>query len=70
LFAPRDTPKDVVAKLNDALIKALDDEGVRKRLLNLGSVIPDHTARTPDALRKLVETEVERWARVLKGTSN
>jgi len=70
LFAPRDTPKDVIAKLNDALVKALDDEGTRKRLLDLGSVIPDQTGRTPDALRELVESEVQRWARVLKGTSN
>jgi tripartite-type tricarboxylate transporter receptor subunit TctC len=57
-------------KLNDALVKALDDEGTRKRLLDHGSVIPDQTGRTPDALRELVESEVQRWARVLKGTSN
>jgi putative tricarboxylic transport membrane protein len=70
LFAPKETPEAVVAKLNDALVKALDDEGTRKRLLDLGSVIPDQAGRTPDALRKLVESEVDRWARVLKGTSN
>ena len=56
--------------MNGALIKALDDDGSRKRLLDLGSVIPDQASRSPDALRELVESEVKRWARVLKGTSN
>src|SRR6185295_2041072 len=41
LFAPKGTPKDIVAKLNQTLVKALDDENTRKRLLELGSVIPD-----------------------------
>ena len=35
IFAPKGTPADVVAKLNEAVGKALDDEGVRKRLLDL-----------------------------------
>src|SRR5262249_52659930 len=41
LFAPKGTPPEVVAKLNAALVAALDDENTRKRLLELGSVIPD-----------------------------
>ena len=47
IFAPKGTPADVVAKLNAAVVKALDDEGVRKRLLDLGSVIPAAADRTP-----------------------
>jgi tripartite-type tricarboxylate transporter receptor subunit TctC len=66
IFAPKGTPPDVVAKLNDALVKALDDENTRKRLLELGSVIPDKAGRTPDALQKLVTSEVARWTPVLK----
>jgi len=66
LFAPKGTPKDVVAKLNDAMVKALDDENTRKRLLALGSVIPDKDGRSPAALQKLVESEVARWTPVLK----
>ena len=68
LFAPKDTPQEVVAKLNDALVKALDDEGTRKRLLDLGSVIPDRADRSPDALQKLVVREIARWMQVLKAT--
>ena len=69
MFAPKDTPKDVMALLVGALDKALDDEGTRKRLLDLGSVIPDKAGRTPAALQKLVETEVARWMPVLQGAA-
>lgn len=66
LFAPKGTPNAVVARLNDALAKALDDEGTRKRLLELGSVIPDRAGRSPDALQQLVVSEVARWKQVFK----
>ncbi len=66
IFAPKGTPADVVAKLNDALVKALDDDATRKRLLELGADIPDNAGRTPQALQKLVESEVARWTPVLK----
>jgi tripartite-type tricarboxylate transporter receptor subunit TctC len=66
LFAPKDTPKGVVATLTAALDKALDDPTVRKRLLDLGGVIPDKAGRTADALGKLVATEVARWTPVLR----
>ncbi len=66
VFAPKGTPQEVVAKLSDALDKALDDENTRKRLLELGGVIPSKQDRTPAALQKLVENEVARWTPVLK----
>ena len=66
VFAPKATPPDVVKKLSDALVKALDDETTKKRLLDLGGVIPSATERTPEALQKLVESEVARWTPVLK----
>jgi tripartite-type tricarboxylate transporter receptor subunit TctC len=66
IFAPKGTPADVVAKLNAAVVKALDDEGVRKRLLDLGSVIPAPADRTPAALGTLVKNEVAKWTPVLK----
>jgi tripartite-type tricarboxylate transporter receptor subunit TctC len=65
VFAPAATPKAIVAKLNAALVAALDDENTRKRLLDLGAVIPAKAARTPEALRKLVQTEIELWRSVM-----
>ena len=66
LFAPKGTPKAVLDKLTDALGKALDDEGVRKRLLDLGSDIPDAPRRGQAALAALVKSEVEKWGKVIK----
>ena len=66
VFAPKGTPPDVVKKLSDALMKSLDDENTKKRLLDLGGVLPTAAERTPDGLQKLVESEVARWTPVLK----
>jgi tripartite-type tricarboxylate transporter receptor subunit TctC len=66
LFAPKGTPQAVVDKLSDALAKALDDEGVRKRLLDLGSDIPGPDRRGPAALSTLVKSEVDKWGKVIK----
>jgi tripartite-type tricarboxylate transporter receptor subunit TctC len=65
LFAPAATPRDVIAKLNAALTSALDDENTRQRLLDLGAVPPGKADRTPEALRKLVRTEVSLWHSVM-----
>jgi tripartite-type tricarboxylate transporter receptor subunit TctC len=68
LFAPKGTPKEILAKLNETYVRALDDEGTRKRLLELGSELPDKAGRTPEALAKLVASEVARWTPILKAT--
>ncbi len=68
IFAPKGTPPEVVAKLADALSKALDDPSTRKRLLDLGADLPDNAGRGPEALQKLVVSEVARWKAVIKVT--
>jgi tripartite-type tricarboxylate transporter receptor subunit TctC len=68
LFAPKGTPKEALDKLSDALSKALDDEGVRKRLLDLGSDIPGPDRRGQAALNKLVDGEINRWTPVIKAS--
>jgi tripartite-type tricarboxylate transporter receptor subunit TctC len=66
LFAPKNTPKPVLDKLSDALDKALDDPGTRKRLLDLGSVLADKSGRGQEPLRALVKSEIARWSAVIK----
>jgi tripartite-type tricarboxylate transporter receptor subunit TctC len=66
LFAPKGTPKPIVDKLNATLNKALDDPGVRKRLLDLGSEIPDGPARTSQALAALVKSEIAKWTPIIE----
>jgi putative tricarboxylic transport membrane protein len=66
LFAPKDTPKPILDMLSAALDKALDDEGTRKRLLELGSVLPDKTGRSQQALQSLVTSEIARWTPIIR----
>ncbi|MFM8680866.1 MAG: tripartite tricarboxylate transporter substrate-binding protein [Alphaproteobacteria bacterium] len=66
IFAPKNTPKEIVAKLNDALSRALDDEATRKRLLDLGGVLPEKAERSGEWLGGFVASEVARWTPVLK----
>ncbi|WP_315834959.1 tripartite tricarboxylate transporter substrate-binding protein [Bradyrhizobium prioriisuperbiae] len=70
IFAPKGTPAPILAKLNAAAAKALDDENVRKRLLDLGSDIPKPEGRTQAALGALVKSEVAKWSAVLKPATN
>src|SRR5215468_4164258 len=66
LFTPKGTPQPILDKLTDALDKALDDEATRKRLLELGSVLPDKAGRGQQALTTLVKSEIERWTPIIK----
>ena len=66
MVAPKGTPPDIVAKLGDALSKALDDPAVQKRYVELGSTAPQGADRGPAALQKLVESEVARITPVIK----
>ena len=52
MFAPKGTPKPVVAKLSGALDKALDDPAVAKRLADLGGSVPAKADRGPAHLGK------------------
>jgi hypothetical protein len=55
----------VVAKLQDALSKALSDEATRKRLHDLGGVIPEGNERGGAYLGQFVKSEVERWGKII-----
>ena len=69
IFAPKGTPAPVVAKLAEALDKALDDASVQKRINDLGGSIPGKAERTPVAFDKYVKAEIARWAPVLKAAA-
>jgi tripartite-type tricarboxylate transporter receptor subunit TctC len=66
MVAPHGTPNDIVAKLADALSKALDDPAVQTRYVELGSSAPKAADRGPAGLQKLVESEVARVTPVIK----
>ena len=66
MVAPKGTPKDIIARLSDALNKALDDPATVKRYVELGSTAPEAADRGPEGLQKLVESEIARISPVLK----
>ncbi len=66
IFAPKDTPKEIVTALTEALNKALDDEMTKTRLLELGGVLPTKDERGGKWLGEFVTKEVARWTPVLK----
>jgi tripartite-type tricarboxylate transporter receptor subunit TctC len=68
LFAPKGTPKSILDQLTDALDKALDDETTRKRLLVIGSDIPDKPQRGQQALLALVKSEIARWTPIIQAS--
>lgn len=66
MFAPKGTPKPIVDRLNEAGRAALANEGVRKRLLELGAELPDSAGQTPPALAELVRTEIDKWVPIIR----
>ena len=64
LFAPRNTPAQIIERLNGAMDKALEDPAVRRRLIELGNEIPLPSERTPQALAGVVREEVARWKKL------
>jgi tripartite-type tricarboxylate transporter receptor subunit TctC len=60
LWAPRGTPKDVIAKLNSAVVTALADPTVRTRLADLGMEIFPRDQQTPEALAAYQKAEIDK----------
>jgi tripartite-type tricarboxylate transporter receptor subunit TctC len=69
LFAPRATPRPVLDRLTDALDKALDDQSVRKRLIDIGADIPRKEERGQQALAALLKSEIARWTPIIKAAN-
>ena len=68
-WLPKGTPKDVSAKLSGAVMDALADTTVRKRLTDLGLEIPATAEQTPEALGKYHKAEVEKWWPIIKAAN-
>jgi tripartite-type tricarboxylate transporter receptor subunit TctC len=69
LFGPKGTPKDVIVKLNAAVVTALADPVVRQRLADLGQDIPSRVQQTPEALRARQKAEIEKWWPIIKAAN-
>ncbi|MGE8320554.1 MAG: tripartite tricarboxylate transporter substrate-binding protein [Comamonas sp.] len=66
MYAPKGTPPEVIAKLNQALLAALKDETVKKRIAELSSDLATPDKATPASLKQQLATEVQRWGKVMR----
>jgi putative tricarboxylic transport membrane protein len=66
LFMPKGTPATIVSRINGAVQKAMQDADVAKRLAQIGADLPPPDQRTPDALGRLVNTEIDKWVPLIK----
>jgi tripartite-type tricarboxylate transporter receptor subunit TctC len=69
LWAPKGTPKDIIAKLNAAVVEAFADPAVRKRFADLGMEVPPPEQLTPQALYAHHKAEIEKWWPIIKGAN-
>jgi tripartite-type tricarboxylate transporter receptor subunit TctC len=69
LWAPKGTPKDVIAKVNAAVTEALADPTVRRRFTDLGLDVPPRDRQTPEALAAHHKAEIEKWWPLIKAAN-
>ena len=63
VFAPAGTPKDIVAKLNAEIVKALQAADLRQKLQALGV---EPVGNSSAIFAAFVRSEVPKWAKVVK----
>jgi tripartite-type tricarboxylate transporter receptor subunit TctC len=66
LWAPRGTPKDIIAKLNTSVMSGLTDATVRSRFADIGMEVFPREQQTPEALRAHQKAEIEKWWPIIK----
>jgi tripartite-type tricarboxylate transporter receptor subunit TctC len=66
LFAPKGTPADVIAKINIAMVQALNDPAVRGRLNDLGLDVATREEQTPEGLAAFQKAEIDKWWPIIK----
>jgi tripartite-type tricarboxylate transporter receptor subunit TctC len=66
LFAPKGTPKEVIARLNAAMVQALADPAVRTRFSDLGLDIAPREQQSPEGLAAFHKAEIEKWWPIIK----
>jgi tripartite-type tricarboxylate transporter receptor subunit TctC len=67
-FLPKGTPADIVKKLNDATVKAMDNPEIKERLQGLGATVVAADRRSPEYLGGFVKSEIEKWAAPIKAS--
>ena len=67
-FLPKRTPAAIIQKLNNATIEAMDTPAVSARLKEIGGTPVARERRSPEYLQKFLESEIEKWAGLIKAS--
>jgi tripartite-type tricarboxylate transporter receptor subunit TctC len=65
VWAPKGTPDDIVMKLNSAIVRAMADPSVRRRLADLGQEFYPPEMQTPQALAAFQKAELDKWRPII-----
>jgi len=65
VWAPKGTPADIVMKLNNAIVHAMADPSVRRRLADLGQEFYPPEMQTPEALGAFQKAELDKWRPII-----
>jgi tripartite-type tricarboxylate transporter receptor subunit TctC len=69
LWAPKGTPKEVIAKLDAAIVETLADPAVKQRLKDIGQEPWPRDKQTPEALAAQQKAEIELWWPIIKANN-
>ena len=69
MWVPKATPKDVIDKLNNAVVETLADPVVAQRLAEIGQEIPPREQQTPEALGAFHKAEIEKWWPIIRAAN-
>ena len=69
LFGPRGMPKEVVAKLNGAMVAALADPKVQARIADLGLDLATREQQSPEGCAAFLKNEMDKWWPVIKAAN-
>ena len=69
IWAPKDTPREIVARLNAVMLEVLAHPETRKRFADLGLDTPPAAQQTPDALRAFQKSEADKWWPIIKAAN-
>ena len=65
-FAPKGTPKDIIAKLNGAMVEALADPAIKAKFAELGLDVASREQQSPEGLAAFHKSEIEKWWPIIK----
>lgn len=68
MWAPKGTPKEIIARLNAAVVRALTDPNVKKRLADIGQDVWPREQQTPEALAAYHKSEIDKWWPIIRAS--